>query len=187
MATTTSAGAQRKAAAGDRANPKPPATEAVLAALAERPGSTAEALATATGLGRSTVTKALACLAGEQRVTRSPGGRDRGRRAADGWSLPPAAQTAKRPAPAGDDPGAGSPADRGGEGRLGRGQLRSLVAELLAAEPTAEFTPSRLAGLLGRSAGATGNALARMVEDGLAVQTAVSPRRYSHAPTSEAR
>ena len=186
--TTTTAGPQPAAAHSDRPRRKPSATEAVLAALAEHPGATAEQLAAATNLGRSTVTKALACLAAEHRAMRSPGGRDRGRRLADRWSLPPVTPTTDQPAPAGNEPGVVGPvADRGAEGRLGRGQLRGLVAERLAAEPAAEFTPSRLAGLLGRSAGAIGNALTRMVEEGLAIQTTASPRRYRHAPTSGPR
>lgn len=184
--TTTTAGPQRPPTRSDQASRKPPAAEAVLAALADRPGATAEQLAGATGLGRSTVTTALAALGGEQRAVRIAGGREQGRRLADRWSLPPAAPSAEQAMSAGEDPAALRPAgDRGGEGRLGRGQLSALVAEHLAAEPTAEFTPSRLGGLLGRSAGAIGNALSRMVDEGLAVQTSASPRRYRYAPAGE--
>lgn len=180
--TTTTPAAQRAAARGDRPSPKAPATETVLVALASRPETTAEQLAAAAGLGRSTVAKALAALDAEHLVVRVTGGRDRGRRLADRWSLPPATPTTEQPPSAGEDPVALRPAgDRGGEGRLARGQLRSLVADRLAGEPDREFTPSRLGGLLGRSAGAVGNALARMVENGQAVQTSVSPRRYRHA------
>ncbi|MHB1738602.1 MAG: helix-turn-helix domain-containing protein [Actinomycetes bacterium] len=186
--TTTTAGAQRPPTRSDQASRKPPVAEAVLAALADRPGATAEQLAAATGLGRSTVTRALACLAADHRVTRSPGGREQGRRVADRWSLPQPAPSADKPISADEEPGAVRPTgDRAAEGRLGRGELRSLIAARLAAEPTAEFTPSRVAGLLGRSAGAVGNALTRMVEEGLAVQTSASPRRYRHAPTGEAQ
>lgn len=183
--TTTTAGTQRTAARGDRPSRKAPAAESVLAALADRPETTAEQLAAAAGLGRSTVAKTLAGLDAEHRVVRITGGRDRGRRLADRWSLPPAAPSAEQAMSADEEPGSVGPAgDRDADGRLGRGQLRSLVAERLAGEPDREFTPSRLGGLLGRSAGAVGNALARMVEDGQAVQTSVSPRRYRHTPTS---
>lgn len=190
--TTTTGTTQRQLNRPGRGTGRPVAAtgsaDAVLTALAGHPGTTAEQLAVATGLGRSTVTKTLACLAAEQRVTRSPGGGEQGRRGADGWSLPPAALAADLPLSAAEEPSAVGPVgDRGIEGRLERGQLRALVAARLAAEATAEFTANRLAGVLGRSAGAVGNALARMVEEGLAVQTGSSPRRYRHAPASDAR
>lgn len=183
--TTTTTGTQRTAARSDRLSHKPSTPETVLVALADRPETTAEQLAAAAGLGRSAVAKALAALDAEHRVVRITGGRDRGRRLADRWSLPPATPTTEQPPSAGEDPVPLRPAgDRGGEGRLGRGQLLSLVADRLAGEPDREFTPSHLGGLLGRSAGAVGNALARMVENGQAVQTSVSPRRYRHARAS---
>ncbi len=186
MTTVSATAAQHPPTRSDRPSRKPPATDAVIAALTERPGATAEQLAASTGLGRSTVTRALAALGTEHRVTRSPGGREQGRRLADRWSLPPAMLSADQPMPTHEAPSAArSTGNRGVEGRLGRGQLSALVAERLAAEPTAEFTPTRLAGVLGRSAGAIGNALARMVDEGLAVQTGSAPRRYRHAPASE--
>ncbi|MHB8294321.1 MAG: helix-turn-helix domain-containing protein [Acidimicrobiales bacterium] len=96
--TTATARTQRRPTRSDHASRKPPATEAVLAALAARPGATAEQqLAAATGLGRSTVTKALACLAADHRVTRSSGGGEQGRRVADRWSLPQPAPSADKP------------------------------------------------------------------------------------------
>lgn len=181
MTTISATAAQHPPARSDRPSRKPPTADAVLAALAECPETTAEQLAAATGLGRSTVTKTLTCLSADHRVVRSPGGREQGRRLADRWSLPPAALSADQPMPTDEEPSAalstGKPTV---EGRLGRGQLRSLVAE-----PTAELTPARLAGVLGRSAGAIGNALARMVDEGLAVQTGSSPRRYRHAPARQ--
>ena len=186
MTTVSATAAQHPPTRSDRPSRKPPATDAVIAALTERPGATAEQLAAATGLGRSTVTKTLACLSADHGVVRSPGGREQGRRLADRWSLPPAALSADQPMPTDEEPSAALSTGKSTvEGRLGRGQLRSLVAERLAAEPTAELTPARLAGVLGRSAGAIGNALARMVDEGLAVQTGSSPRRYRHAPASE--
>jgi DNA-binding MarR family transcriptional regulator len=190
--TVTTAAPQRSpssAARDGRPGGGTATSEAVLAALAGSPGTTAEEVAVATGLGRSTVTKALAALGADHRVARSPGGRERGRRLADRWSLPqPALTTADQLQLARTDRSAVLPdGDRGVEGHLGRGQLRALVAAHLAAEPEVEFTPSRLGSLLGRSAGAIGNALARMVEDGLAVQTTAGPRRYRHAQTGEPR
>lgn len=190
--TITTAAPQRSLSSAARRGGRPggvtATSEAVLAALAVRADATAEEVAVATGLGRSTVTKALAALGADHRVARSPGGRERGRRLADRWSLPQPAPTTDQLQLARTGPSAVLPAgERGVEGHLGRGQLRALVAARLAAQPEVEFTPSRLGSLLGRSAGAIGNALARMVEDGLAVQTTASPRRYRHAQTGEPR
>jgi DNA-binding MarR family transcriptional regulator len=66
------------------AAPYTPAAQALLGALADRPGATAPELAQAAGIGRSTATKLLATLASQGRVLRQRGGR----RAADHWTLP---------------------------------------------------------------------------------------------------
>src|SRR5829696_5155075 len=68
--------------------PATPAAEALLGALADRPGATATELAEAAGIGRSTAAKLLATLAGHGRVLRQPGGHHNGRRPADRWALP---------------------------------------------------------------------------------------------------
>lgn len=176
----------------DRTRSASPAAAAVLGALTDRGDTTAEELAGATGLGRSTVTKALAALAANHQVRRRAGGRDKGRRVADRWSLPTAAPEADQADQGGgtsaggtDRPGdADRPGDRA-EARLGRGQLRSMVAARLTAEPGVEFSPARLAGLLGRSAGAVGNALDQLSVERVVVQTGSSPRRYRAAAPSE--
>ena len=66
------------------AGPSTPAAQALLGALADRPGATAPELAQAAGIGRSTAAKLLATLASQGRVLRQRGGR----RAADHWTLP---------------------------------------------------------------------------------------------------
>jgi DNA-binding IclR family transcriptional regulator len=66
------------------AAPSTPAAQALLDALADRPGATAPELAKAAGIGRSTATKLLATLASQGRVLRQRGGR----RAADHWDPP---------------------------------------------------------------------------------------------------
>ncbi len=66
----------------------PSSAEALLGALANRPGATAADLAEAAGIGRSTAGKLLASLQAEGRVVRQPGGHQGGRRAADRWTLP---------------------------------------------------------------------------------------------------
>ena len=68
--------------------PATPAAQALLGALADRPGATASELAQAAGIGRSTAAKLLATLAGQGRVLRQPGGHHDGRRAADRWTSP---------------------------------------------------------------------------------------------------
>ena len=148
--------------------------EAVLAALASGPASAAE-VAEAAGIGRSTATKALAALAASGEVERSEGGRDGARRLPDRWSLPEADVGH-------DTPGAPLAAgDVQGSVRLGKGELAAMVAAFLADHP-GEHSPSAIAKALdGRSAGAIGNALGRLVEAGGAVQTSDRPRRYRAA------
>ena len=145
--------------------------EAVLAALGSGPASAAE-VAEAAGIGRSTATKVLAALAAGGQVKRTPGGRDGARRLPDRWALPVAAEV--------PDPSAGD----GGESkdsvspRLGKGELTGMVAAFLRNNP-GEHSPSAVAKALdGRSAGAVGNSLGRLVVSGDATQTSDRPRRY---------
>ena len=148
--------------------------EAVLAALDPGPASAAE-VAEAAGIGRSTATKALVALAAGGRVERTPGGRDGARRLPDRWALPatpgdPDRSTGDRGEPQGTE----SP-------RLGKGELAAMVAAFLHDRP-GEHTPSAVANALGgRSAGAVGNALGRLVASGDATQTDDRPRRYRAA------
>ena len=60
-----------------------PTAQALLDALAGRPGATAADLADAAGIGRSTAGKLLAKLAAEGGVLRQPGGGQGGRCSAD--------------------------------------------------------------------------------------------------------
>jgi DNA-binding transcriptional ArsR family regulator len=66
---------------------KPTSEEAVIKLLASREDLTASDIATATGLGRSTVGKTLAALEGAGMAHRSPGGREGGRRPPALWSV----------------------------------------------------------------------------------------------------
>lgn len=155
----------------DTIRPNPAA--AVIAALADHPKATAAELAEAAGIGRSTATKALASLEAEKKVRRVAGGRDGGRRLPDLWSLP----------------GGSNPPQTSGRGdgttdgvaRLGKGQLGELVLAELRRHP-GEHSPTGVAKALGgRSAGAVGNALDRLVAAGQATQTSAKPRRYQAA------
>ncbi len=139
----------------------------VLAAVVASPGATAADFAEATGLGRSTVTKALAALERAGQVTRTPGGRDGGRKQPDQWS-PPAADT--------------HPADAAEAGRLSKGQLRSLVLGYLRNRPGEEHSPTAVGKALGRSSGAVGNALTKLAAEGTVTETSTKPRRYTVRP-----
>ncbi len=75
----------------------------------------------------------------------------------------------------------GADADASGP-RLRPGALRDLVHAWLAERPGEEFTPTRIGKELGRSAGAVGNALVTLTEQGKTIQTSAKPRRYTLAP-----
>lgn len=138
-------------------------TEAVLAALDDQPDATTAELSAVTGLGRSTVGKALVALEHARRVRRTRGGRERGRRRPDRWTTRPAGDKEPR-----------------ADGRLRRGVLRALVAEHLRQHAEVEHTPTGVAKALGRSAGAVSNALDRLAADGAVEQTSITPRRFRH-------
>ena len=159
--------------------PATPAAEALLGALADRPGATATELAQAAGIGRSTAAKLLATLAGQGRVLRQPGGHQDGRRAADRWTLPtpgptqdPGAPPTAAPTPPAEPPPTNS-------GRLGAGQLRQLVLGCLAERPGQALSPTAIAKTLDRSAGAVANALQILAGQGAVTQTQPKPRRYT--------
>ncbi|KIA60831.1 AAA family ATPase [Nocardia vulneris] len=62
--------------------------------------------------------------------------------------------------------------------RLGNGQLRQMVAGVLADNPGTAYTPREISNLIGHSSGAIGNALATLTAAGHAEQTSMTPRRY---------
>ncbi|MFD4252490.1 AAA family ATPase [Amycolatopsis thermoflava] len=71
-----------------------------------------------------------------------------------------------------------TPTTPGTTTRLRNGELRRMVAEHLAHNPTAAFTPSTIAQALKRSSGAVGNALATLAARGEAEQVATNPVTY---------
>jgi hypothetical protein len=77
-----------------------------------------------------------------------------------------------------------SPAGGAPSGRLGQGELRRRVAAHLVAHPRETLTPGEIARALDRSAGAVGNALDTLTEQGHAEQVGSRPRRYRVTPTS---
>ena len=159
--------------------PATPAAEALLGALADRPGATATELAQAAGIGRSTAAKLLATLADQRRVLRQPGGLKDGRRAADRWTLPPPLPTQGSSAPPTTAPTPPAEPPPTNSGRLGAGQLRQLVLGCLAERPGQALSPTAIAKTLDRSAGAVANALQILAGQGAVTQTQPKPRRYT--------
>ena len=102
---------------------------------------------------------------------------------ADTTGSPAEASSVEAVPPAADTPDPDQPAGRaGGSGpRLRYGALRALVHAWLAERPGQEFTPTRIGKELGRSAGAVGNALATMTDQGEVTQTSSKPRMYALA------
>ena len=72
-----------------------------------------------------------------------------------------------------------------GSGRLRNGELRAMVARVLADNPATELTPRGIAETLGgRSSGAVGNALSVLSGGGHAEQTSAKPLRYRATATT---
>ena len=175
------------------ARPPKLSDEALTAAVAHHPGSTAADLSQLLGVGQSTAAKRLASLEATGAVRRTPGGRVEGVRAPDHWSVvaSPAAPVAPEEATSEDaasedavtEPtpakaAAEHPEADGTGDRLGRGELGALVRDYLAARPADAFGPAGLGKALGRSQGAISNALSAMAERGEVILVADKPRRY---------
>jgi hypothetical protein len=71
-----------------------------------------------------------------------------------------------------------APAATGAAIRLRNGELRRMVAEQLAKDPSTALTPGGIARVLGRSSGAVGNALAVLVTRGEAEAVGTKPLTY---------
>src|SRR6266536_1183677 len=69
-----------------------------------------------------------------------------------------------------------------GQRTLGKGELENLVRDFLRANPGHEFTALTISRELGRSSGAVGNALAKLVTNGDALLVKDAPMIYSLAP-----
>ena len=176
------------------ARPEKLTDEALTAALVAHPEATAADIAGVLGVGQSTAAKRLAALEAAGAVHRVPGGRVAGVRAPDHWRVAAGGVTAPAPPedadpegaeslPSQTGPAAESPATdgltpKGDAGRLGRGQLETLVHDYLAARPGESFGPAAVGKALGRSQGAVSNSLSTMAARGEAVLVADKPRRY---------
>jgi DNA-binding transcriptional ArsR family regulator len=139
----------------------------VLAALDERSDMTVAEIATATGLGRSTVSTTLVRMEGTGKVRRREGGREGARRLPDQW------RRSRRRARKSSEPAAG---------RLRPGQLDELVLAYVRKRTRGEpVGPTAVANALGRSSGAVANCLKRSAKAGKVRQTGEDPLRYQHA------
>jgi len=168
--------------------------EEILDGLTARPEVTSADLAETLGIGQSTAGKRLAALEAAGSVRRTSGGRKAGRRAPDRWAAvatPEVAATDLTGGEPGDKPGdepgdselrpaAGeeTPEPPAAAGRLGRGELGSLVRDYLTAHPGEAFGPAALGKALDRSQGAISNSLATMAARGEVVLVGDKPRRY---------
>jgi DNA-binding transcriptional ArsR family regulator len=168
------------------ARPLQTTDEEILDGLTARPEVTSTDLADALGIGQSTAGKRLAALEAAGSVRRTPGGREAGRRAPDRWSAVATPEVAATD-PTGREPRDGELPPAAGEetpeplaaaGRLGRGELGSLVRDYLAARPGESFGPAALGKALDRSQGAISNSLATMAARGEVVLVGDKPRRY---------
>lgn len=142
-------------------------TDVVIGVLDEQPDATTAEIATAVGLGRSTVSAALARLESAGKVRRRAGGRDGARRLPDRWRLSRRRARKSR-----------SPA----EGRLRPGELDELVLRYMREHAKGQpLGPAAVANALGRSSGAVANCLKRLAKTGKLRQTGERPLRYQHA------
>jgi hypothetical protein len=106
---------------GKNAITKPSSDDAVLTAVEGNPGAATEGIAGSAGVARSTASKALARLADAGKVVRHGGGREKGKRLPDRWTVSgvemPAAFAAHVKTPAGADskaPSTSKPAGKAG-------------------------------------------------------------------------
>jgi len=190
-----------------KADSKGSPDQAVKAAVEKTPGGTTEGIAQVAGIGRSTAGKALGRLADAGEVVRHQGGRDRGRRLPDRFTITgvemPAAYSGhvlsgEQPtstvgegksgnAPAADKPARGkaeptvSASDPEG-GKLKPNELNPLVLGFLEAnKDDGPHGPGQVAKALQRSSGAVGNCLERLAKDKKVKRVVDKPRRYSIA------
>lgn len=158
-------------------------TEAVTAALAAHPESSAAELAEAAGIGGSTASKYLAALERDGVAVRRPGGREGGRRIADRWALADTVASTEL----GGEPdtavteGAPTTHDEGSAPRLHKGELSTLVLDYLKDHSTDAIGPSAIGKALGRSSGAVANACQRLEASGSLRLVSDSLRRYQIA------
>jgi hypothetical protein len=128
--------------------------------------ATAAHTATATGLGRSTVTRAFNALERTSQLRRSAADPARGKRIPYRWNLANRLTTLT-----------GAP-------QLGRGQLRRLVLDHLATHAGQSVTGYQVGKAIGRSAGAIAAALVMLCDQRVIDRVSQQPLRYRYHRTT---
>ena len=206
-ATTDANGSNHSHANGSHANDSHAngSEQRVRAAVSEGTDLTVAALADATGLGRSTVAKALTRLEAAGHAVRTTSGSAGRARQPDRWNTARTAPAAlprqagsrrsrdRQPStqdtpPAPDMPavpaadGADAPRNpKTGTARLAPGALTQLVADHFSAHPGVPLTSGEVGRVLGRSGGAVRNAADKLTGDGVLRLLDGTPRRYTTA------
>lgn len=128
-------------------------------------------VAASVGITRSTTRKYLAGLVDAGELKRTEGGRDRGRKRPDRFSVAKRKRGGKRQK--------GASAKPESKGRLGPGELDGLVLGFMREHrDEAPHTASRIGKGIGRSSGAVANCLGRLANGERAVLAGQKPRAY---------
>ena len=88
------------------------------------------------------------------------------------------------PTPPATPPTTTPPAPAGAPKRLGNGELRAMVAKVLADNAGTDLTPRTIAATLNRSSGAVGNACKVLADRGEAEVASTSPLAYRATATT---
>jgi hypothetical protein len=143
----------------------------IVAFVKEKRGTIVDEVATAVGVTRSTARKYLAGLVDAGELKRTEGGRDRGRKRPDRFSVVDGKGGEKEPK--------GTPSTSAPKARLGPGELDGLVlADMREHRDEAPHTPSRIGKRIGRSSGAIANCLRRLADSDRAVLKSKKPHAY---------
>jgi predicted transcriptional regulator len=144
----------------------------IVAFVEEKGEAIVDEVAAAVGVTASTARKYLAGLADAGELKRTEGGRERGRKRPDRFSVASGKRGEKEPN--------GTPSTPVPKARLGPGQLDGLVlAYMREHREDAPHTPSRIGKGIGRSSGAVANCLRRLGDSDRAVLAKKKPRAYN--------
>lgn len=149
----------------------------IVAFVKEKGEAIVDEVAAAVGVTRSTARKYLAGLVDAGEVKRTDGGRDRGRKRPDRFSVVNGKRGKREPKTAS--------LTSAPKVRLGPGELDGLVlTDMREHRDDAPHSPSRIGKRIGRSSGAVANCLRRLAESDRAVLANEKPRAYD-LPESE--
>jgi hypothetical protein len=146
----------------------------VVAFVEEKGETIVDEVAAGVGVTRSTARKYLAGLVDAGEIKRIEGGRERGRKRPDRFSVAPQERGEEETKQT-----SSAPAERS---RLGPGELDGLVLGYMREHrDDAPHTASRIGKGIGRSSGAVANCLGRLADSDRAVLTNEKPRAYDLA------